>query len=193
MYLICSNTYRLQYWTSNLKRRLKGSQVGTRTSNSGGQPIHLKLKTQLQDHPKTLFLNLKTQPQISTCKALCAYRQFFPSTSHSAGNSHLSFPVYVVQRHCLELDLFCSPFSWTGAMSNGNANALLTPSARISALNIVGDLLRKVGVNAISSPFYSDVGYSDYHSPTWKYLILSILEVENVLFSPVPSFLKRVK
>ncbi|CAG0889698.1 unnamed protein product [Darwinula stevensoni] len=32
-----------------------------------------------------------------------------------------------------------------GALANGNANGLLTPSARISALNIVGDLLRKVG------------------------------------------------
>lgn len=32
------------------------------------------------------------------------------------------------------------------ALANSSTNAALTPSARISALNIVGDLLRKVGV-----------------------------------------------
>jgi hypothetical protein len=64
------NTYSLQYWTSNVKRRLEGSQwVQTQTSNSGGQPIHLKLETQPQDHLKTFFLNLKTQPQTLTRKA----------------------------------------------------------------------------------------------------------------------------
>lgn len=33
------------------------------------------------------------------------------------------------------------------ALTNGCGNSSLTPSARISALNIVGDLLRKVGVD----------------------------------------------
>lgn len=32
-------------------------------------------------------------------------------------------------------------------LANSSTNAALTPSARISALNIVGDLLRKVGVS----------------------------------------------
>ncbi len=36
------------------------------------------------------------------------------------------------------------------AMTNGCGNSSLTPSARISALNIVGDLLRKVGVGIIA-------------------------------------------
>ncbi len=36
----------LHYWTSYLERRLKGSQVKTWTSNSGGQRIHPKLETQ---------------------------------------------------------------------------------------------------------------------------------------------------
>ena len=31
----------------------------------------------------------------------------------------------------------------------GNGNVPMTPSARVSALNIVGDLLRKVGVSSI--------------------------------------------
>lgn len=35
------------------------------------------------------------------------------------------------------------------ALTNGCGNSSLTPSARISALNIVGDLLRKVGVGII--------------------------------------------
>ncbi len=46
----------------NLKRRLKGFLAKTRTSNSGGQPIHRKLKIQPWDHFNTLFLNPKTQP-----------------------------------------------------------------------------------------------------------------------------------
>ena len=38
---------------------------------------------------------------------------------------------------------------------NQNGGTPLTPSARISALNIVGDLLRKVGVShLLSSNFY---------------------------------------
>jgi len=37
-------------------------------------------------------------------------------------------------------------WSFTG-LANSSTNAALTPSARISALNIVGDLLRKVGVS----------------------------------------------
>uniref|UniRef100_UPI0037E72071 nuclear distribution protein nudE-like 1-B isoform X2 n=1 Tax=Semicossyphus pulcher TaxID=241346 RepID=UPI0037E72071 len=38
------------------------------------------------------------------------------------------------------------PFITSKALSNGCGNSSLTPSARISALSIVGDLLRKVGV-----------------------------------------------
>lgn len=38
------------------------------------------------------------------------------------------------------------------ALTNGCGSSSLTPSARISALNIVGDLLRKVGVGIVS-PF----------------------------------------
>lgn len=37
-------------------------------------------------------------------------------------------------------------FLLSKALTNGYGNSPLTPSARISALNIVGDLLRKVGV-----------------------------------------------
>ncbi|KAM4598070.1 nuclear distribution protein nudE-like 1-B [Polymixia lowei] len=37
------------------------------------------------------------------------------------------------------------PFISTKALTNGSGSTSLTPSARISALNIVGDLLRKVG------------------------------------------------
>ena len=36
------------------------------------------------------------------------------------------------------------------AIPNGFGTSPLTPSARISALNIVGDLLRKVGVSALN-------------------------------------------
>lgn len=36
------------------------------------------------------------------------------------------------------------------AIPNGFGASPLTPSARISALNIVGDLLRKVGVSALN-------------------------------------------
>lgn len=36
----------------------------------------------------------------------------------------------------------------TSPLHSGYGNSPLTPSARISALNIVGDLLRKVGVSA---------------------------------------------
>ena len=38
-------------------------------------------------------------------------------------------------------------FSLSVAVPNGFGTSPLTPSARISALNIVGDLLRKVGVS----------------------------------------------
>ena len=43
--------------------------------------------------------------------------------------------------------LVLSELTQTASGGGGNGNAPLTPSARISALNIVGDLLRKVGVS----------------------------------------------
>lgn len=46
-------------------------------------------------------------------------------------------------------------FSFSVAIPNGFGASPLTPSARISALNIVGDLLRKVGVSSqLFSPRY---------------------------------------
>lgn len=48
----------------------------------------------------------------------------------------------------LSIHLFFCPLSPPVALSNGyGGNSPLTPSARISALNIVSDLLRKVGVS----------------------------------------------
>lgn len=51
------------------------------------------------------------------------------------------------------------PWFYFAAIPNGFGTSPLTPSARISALNIVGDLLRKVGVRGIQS---SDVDMLKY-------------------------------
>ncbi|KAG7253268.1 hypothetical protein CRUP_001902 [Coryphaenoides rupestris] len=45
------------------------------------------------------------------------------------------------------------PFVGSKGLTNGCGSNALTPSARISALNIVGDLLRKVGVSTINVCF----------------------------------------
>ncbi len=50
-------------------------------------------------------------------------------------------------------DTLC--LSCFAAVLNQNGGTPLTPSARISALNIVGDLLRKVGVSALDSVLVS--------------------------------------
>ncbi|XP_003964744.1 nuclear distribution protein nudE-like 1-B [Takifugu rubripes] len=57
----------------------------------------------------------------------------------SAVQASLSLPATPVGKS-MEL-----PFNSTKALTNGCGSSSLTPSARISALNIVGDLLRKVG------------------------------------------------
>lgn len=54
----------------------------------------------------------------------------------------------------VHLKVFPPPLS-CAVLSNGyGSNSPLTPSARISALNIVSDLLRKVGVSLISVPVF---------------------------------------
>lgn len=57
----------------------------------------------------------------------------------------IDFSLRCMQCHtCLHDSLGSCLFA---GLANSSTNAALTPSARISALNIVGDLLRKVGVS----------------------------------------------
>ncbi|KAK7168269.1 hypothetical protein R3I94_002351 [Phoxinus phoxinus] len=58
----------------------------------------------------------------------------------SAVQASLSLPATPVGNKTMD-----HPFIASKALTNGYGNSPLTPSARISALNIVGDLLRKVG------------------------------------------------
>jgi len=54
--------------------------------------------------------------------------------------------IYVLQKFiCIVVNLF--DFSVSVQQPRGGQNIPLTPPARISAMNIVGDLLRKVGVS----------------------------------------------
>ena len=59
--------------------------------------------------------------------------------------------LWFISFYCTSRMKFTDLYTQTGlcafaALTNGCGNSSLTPSARISALNIVGDLLRKVGV-----------------------------------------------
>ncbi|XP_077475797.1 nuclear distribution protein nudE-like 1-B [Stigmatopora argus] len=62
-----------------------------------------------------------------------------PDKADSAVQASLSLPATPVGQNEQH------PFGAPKALSNGCGNSSLTPSARMSALNIVGDLLRKVG------------------------------------------------
>lgn len=75
------------------------------------------------------------------------------------------------------------------AIPNGFGTSPLTPSARISALNIVGDLLRKVGVSALYWSISSSVLISlsshpckqikDGCGPCWVHAVVSIVSLPN--------------
>lgn len=71
----------------------------------------------------------------------------------------LLFSLILVQ---INTSFFFPVLSPPVALSNGyGSNSPLTPSARISALNIVSDLLRKVGV----SHFFSELVLPGFRSP----------------------------
>ena len=55
-------------------------------------------------------------------------------------------------QYCLGFNGFSFSLTTPGLSNGCGSNSPLTPSARLSALNIVGDLLRKVGVRSWPSP-----------------------------------------
>ncbi|RXN09629.1 nuclear distribution nudE-like 1-A isoform X2 [Labeo rohita] len=96
-----------------------------------------RLKDEARDLRQELAVR-ETRPEVTRMSAPSSPTPDNDKTD-SAVQASLSLPATPLSKN---LD---NAFTSQTALANSSTNAALTPSARISALNIVGDLLRKVG------------------------------------------------
>ena len=83
--------------------------------------------------------------------------------NYEEGKQFVSYNILLRHLHLVQ-DGYMWPFYYCFLVMNAaSGQTPLTPSARISALNIVGDLLRKVGVSKQFAYFTISVMHSCVH------------------------------